>query len=58
MILWISRIILIDVQNPLDANLKELGIGPIIDKTEVAFITKLPSAIHLLTRISQTVIVN
>ena len=57
-ILQIGCLILINVLSPLDVSLKELGIGPRIHWTEVGFITILLGVIHLLTRISQTTIVN
>ena len=41
----------------LGTNMRELGKGPRIHCTEVCFIAKLLGAMHLLTRISQTIIV-
>ena len=38
---------LIDGHSPLGTSLKELGVGPRIHRTEVAFIVKLLSAMHL-----------
>ena len=57
-ILQIGCRILIDVQSPLDTNLEGLRKGPSIHWTEISFVAKLLVAMHLLTKISQTIIIN
>ena len=50
--------ILIDVYSPFDTNLKELSKEQRIHRTEVGLIAKLLGAMHLLTSVRHTIIVN